>query len=104
MATDLTPLSITERADGVEFNIKVVPGASRDRIVGLLGTALKVAVAAAPEGGQANATAIKLLAQVLDVKRTAVTITHGHTQPHKRVAVRGATAAQVHAALEQLLA
>ena len=48
--------------------MKVVPGASRTRLAGQLGDALKVAVAAPPEAGKANAALIELLAQVFAVE------------------------------------
>ena len=71
--------------------MKVVPGASRTRVVGVLGSALKVAVAAPPEAGRANAAIAALLASVLGVKKGDVTILRGHAQPLKRVAVVGVT-------------
>ena len=49
------PLSLTEHpTGGVRFPLKVVPGSSRDRIVGLLGDALKIAVSKPPADGAAN--------------------------------------------------
>lgn len=79
--------------------MKVVPGASRTRIVGVLGDALKVAVSAPPEGGKANAAVCKLLATRLGKAKSDVSIVAGHSQPHKRVFVRGCDAATVRAAL-----
>lgn len=77
---------------GVEFALKAAPGASRDRIVGLLGDALKVAVSAAPEGGKANEAIVRLLADTLGVRRSDVSIVSGCSQRTKRVAVRGVDA------------
>lgn len=93
-------LEIAERADGVEFALKVVPGASRTRVAGVLGSALKLAVTAPPEAGQANTAVLKLLADALNVPADRVSLLAGHSGPHKRVFVRGLTAAQVRAALE----
>lgn len=92
-------LAIDERPGGVELAVKVVPGASRTEVKGLWGTALRVAVAAPPEGGKANAAVVKLLAGTLGVKKGAVTIVSGHGQPLKRVAVAGLCAADVRARL-----
>ncbi len=84
-------LEIVARGDRIEFNVKVVPGASRKKIAGPWGTALKIAVCAPPEAGQANAAVTALLAALLGVKKTQVTIVRGHTHPLKRIAVTGVT-------------
>lgn len=65
------------------IRLKVVPGSSRDQIVGILGDRLKVKVAAAPEDGKANAAVCQLLAKALGVPPSAVTIESGQTRPEK---------------------
>ena len=89
MSNHADDVQITSHDDGVELRVKVVPGSSRDRVAGVWDTALRVAVAAPPEGGKANARVIRLLAGVFGVGRGAVTITHGLTQPVKRVRIAG---------------
>jgi uncharacterized protein (TIGR00251 family) len=74
---------------GVRFAVKVVPGSSRDRVVGPLGEALKVAVSKPPQGGAANDALVALLADVLGVAPGQVTITRGHGSPRKEILVRG---------------
>ena len=76
-------------AGGVELTLKVVPGASRTRVAGLLGDALKVQVAAPAEKGKANAAVIELLARTLNVGVKAVELIRGESQPRKTVRVRG---------------
>ncbi len=71
------------------FAIKVVPGASRDKIAGEYDGGLKVTVARAPENGAANRAVIDLLAKKLGIPRNQIEIIAGHTNPRKRVAVRG---------------
>lgn len=85
-------ISLTQAADGVRFALKVVPGASRDRVVGELGGALKVAVGKPAEKGAANAAVEALLAAALGVRPAAITIVRGHTNPRKEVAVSGVAA------------
>ncbi|MFQ5423052.1 MAG: DUF167 domain-containing protein [Phycisphaerae bacterium] len=85
--------------NGVEILIKAVPGASRDRIVGPLGDAIKIQVSAAPERGKANAAIEKLLAAALGVSPRDVAVTKGHGHPRKTVSVRDVTAANVRAKL-----
>jgi uncharacterized protein (TIGR00251 family) len=67
--------------------LKVVPGASRDRIVGALGDALKVAVSKPPADGAANEAVVKLLASALDVPESSVAIVRGHSSPRKEVLI-----------------
>ncbi len=52
---------ISRHPDGVTVRILVVPGASRTEVKGRHGDAVKVRVAAPPEGGKANRAVLKLL-------------------------------------------
>jgi hypothetical protein len=71
------------------LSIKVVPGASHDRVVGRYGDAIKVQVSAPPEGGKANKAVVELLAAVLGVRQNQVQVIKGHTQSRKVVRVDG---------------
>ena len=84
---------------GVEIAVKVVPGASRDRIAGCLGDALKIQVAAPPEKGKANKAVEVLLAKALGRRTGEVTVVGGLASPRKVVRIAGATADAVRTAL-----
>jgi uncharacterized protein (TIGR00251 family) len=88
-------LAVQQTASGVQFEVKAVPGSSRDRIVAVHGTALKVTVAAPAERGQANARIVALLAEALGVARSDVELVTGAAHARKQVRVRGLTAARL---------
>lgn len=92
-------LEVRDVAGGAELHLKVVPGASRTQLAGVLGGALKLAVAAPPEAGRANAAVIAFLARLLNVRRSDIAIVRGASQPRKAVRVAGLTAAALRAAL-----
>ena len=92
-------IRLTEQNGGVRIALKVVPGASRDRVVGVLSDALKVAVSKPPEAGAANAAVVALLAETLGVPGASVRIVRGHANPRKDVFVAGVSAAWVTARL-----
>lgn len=81
--------------EGVEITVKVVPGASRDRVAGLLGDALKIQVSAPPERGRANTAVEALLANALGLPARDVSVIRGTTSPRKTVLIRGGKAAVV---------
>ena len=101
MASNFAEIEITGTPGGIELVVKVVPGASRTRVVGALGSALKIAVSAPPEGGKANDAVVRLLAELFGVKRTEVTIVAGQTKPLKRVAVGRTTPDEARTRLAQ---
>ena len=76
--------------DAVLVPVKVVPGASRTRIVGEWDGRLKVAVAAAPEGGKANDALTALLAGQLGLRPRSVIVVNGHASPVKTVRIEDA--------------
>ncbi|NLW86141.1 MAG: DUF167 domain-containing protein [Planctomycetes bacterium] len=82
-------LSIRSWGDGCVVPVKATPGASRNRIVGVLGDCLKIAVSAPPEAGKANEAIALLLAQGLGVDKRAVKLISGQTNPRKEFCVAG---------------
>ncbi len=72
-----------------QLKVKVVPGSSRDQIVGWLADALKIKVTAPPEKGKANEAVIDLLASALGVSSKDIEIESGHSTPSKIVAITG---------------
>ena len=79
--------------------LKVVPGASRTRVVGPLGDRLKIAVQASPERGAANDEVCRLLAARLGVRPTEVRIVAGATSSQKTASVPWANIEAVRRAL-----
>ena len=75
--------------DAVVLRLHVQPGAGRTAVVGRHGDALKVRVAAPPEGGRANAAVTALVASTLGVKDDQVELTSGQSSRSKRVKVTG---------------
>ncbi len=96
-------IQIAKRDGGVEFSVKVVPGSSRNKIVGVWDKALRIAVAAPPEGGKANKEVVRLVADAFGVKHGDVAITHGQTRRLKRVRINGISADHARQQLESLL-
>ena len=64
-------------------------GAGRTTIAGRYGDALKVRVAAPPEGGRANDALVKYLAEVFGVKLADVALTVGPSSRSKRFRITG---------------
>ena len=85
-------LMIREFDDGVVFTAKIVPGSSRTAVCGLLDGMLKIKVSSAPEKGKANQCLLEFLAKQLDVKKRAISIVSGSTNPVKQVQVFGISA------------
>jgi uncharacterized protein (TIGR00251 family) len=79
----------------LKLAIKVVPGASKDAVVGWLGTELKLCVAAQPEKGKANKSAEKLLAAELGLPTKNVQVLSGKTSPHKIIGIEGLSKAEL---------
>jgi uncharacterized protein (TIGR00251 family) len=79
-------------AGGTILAVKVVPGSSRDRIVGRLGERLKVAVRKPPEKGAANKAVCELVAKALGVRLGDVQVLRGETRPEKELLVQGLSA------------
>jgi uncharacterized protein (TIGR00251 family) len=88
MDMNLQRLTIREHPDGLMFNIRVQPRASRDRVAGVYDGALKVTLTASPVDNAANKACTAFLADLLGVAKSAVTIVAGRTGRSKQVLVQ----------------
>jgi uncharacterized protein len=84
---DAGPATATK--DGVRLTVRVAPKASRSRVVGVADGVLKVAVAAPPEDGKANAALIETIAEAFGVPRRDVVLAAGAASRRKLVDVAG---------------
>jgi uncharacterized protein YggU (UPF0235/DUF167 family) len=77
----------------------VVPGAVRPGLVGRHGEGLKLKVAEPAEGGRANQAVVRVLTELLALRRGDVSIVAGHGSRDKVVAVEGLSAEELDARL-----
>jgi len=85
-------IQLRETEAGVSFAVRVQPRASRTAIAGVLGDALKVAVAAPPVEGRANEALVRFFTELFEVPRSAVEIVSGGSSRNKVVRVAGVSA------------
>jgi uncharacterized protein (TIGR00251 family) len=96
-------IRVETAGSSIRIQLKVVPNASRTRVVGEYQGALKVAVATPPEKGRANEAVIELLARSLGLRRNQLTIESGTTSARKTLSITGVNADAMKRALESLL-
>ena len=85
---------------GIEIVVRVVPGARRTEVVGEHDGSLRVRLGARPVDGQANRELIRFVAELCEVRRSAVTIVRGERARTKALRVAGRSTPPVIAALD----
>jgi hypothetical protein len=88
---------------GVELFVYLQPRASRNRVAGIQGEELKIALTAPPVDGAANKACCLFIAKLCKIPRSRVLLTAGQTSRHKRLLLEGAGIKQVEALLEASL-
>jgi uncharacterized protein (TIGR00251 family) len=88
---------------GVEVFLYIQPRASRNKIIGLQGEELKVALTAPPVDGAANKACCLFMAKLCSLPRSYVKITSGETSRHKRLLLEDADLLEVTRLVEDLL-
>ena len=88
---------------GIILPVHAQPGARKNAITGVHARRLKVAVTQAPEKGKANQALVKLLAELLNVKRSQVVLCAGETSQHKKFLIAGVDLASLQQRLASLL-
>ena len=79
----------TDGDDTVVLSVHVQPAAGRSAVVGRHGAALKVRVAAAPEGGRANKACADLLAETFGLANDQVELIGGPSSRSKQFKLSG---------------
>ena len=85
------------------LELKIIPNAPRNEIVGWLGTALKLKVHAPAVEGKANDELIDFLAEKLGVHRRSVILLRGDKSRQKMVQIEGPDGAMVRSKIEECL-
>ena len=81
----------SQENDGVSLTVYVQPKASRNRICGVHGKALKVSITAPPVDGKANAEVVKFFAKLFSLPKASVIIKSGQQGRNKRLLLTGIT-------------
>lgn len=85
MAADALEFSPEDGGKSVRLRLRVSAGASRRRVLGVHGGALKLSVKAPPEKGRANKDVISLVAETFGLAPSDVEIISGESSPDKAV-------------------
>ena len=88
---------------GVEVFLYIQPRASRNKIIGLQGEELKVALTAPPVDGAANKACCLFIAKLCSLPRSCVKIISGETSRHKRLLLTDTDFLEVTRLVEDLL-
>src|SRR5437762_13154510 len=90
---------LTQQGATLLLQVKVVPNSSRSQLAGSLGAALKIKVAQPPEDGRANHAVLQLLAEILQIPSSHLTLAAGRTRPYKTFHIHGLDLATAQARL-----
>ncbi len=96
-------IPLRESSLGVSFAVRVQPRASRPGIRGVLGDALKLALAAPPLDGRANQELTEYLADFFQVPQFAVDVIGGAQSRNKVVRVSGPSAGEIRTLLNEAI-
>lgn len=93
------PAYLRPHERGCVLSVWLQPGAKRNAILGEHGGALRVAVQAVAQRGEANEALLTFLAETLDLSQPELVLLHGHTARRKQVLINSLNCREVHARL-----
>ena len=71
----------------IKVKVKIVPGSSKNKIIGAYNNALKITITAPPVEGKANKKCIAYLAKYFDVAKSKIEIISGQTGKNKLIKI-----------------
>lgn len=85
------------------LTLYVQPRASKNKLAGLHGNALKLYITSPPIDGQANKAVIALLAKILHLPKSSITIVAGDKSRTKQIRITGMSFSELENMLSQYL-
>ncbi|CAM3022475.1 DUF167 family protein YggU [Vibrio mytili] len=83
--------AVWHEGEDIVLKLYIQPKASRDKLVGLHGDELKIAITAPPVDGKANTHLTKFLAKQFKVAKGGVHIEKGELGRHKQIRIESPT-------------
>jgi uncharacterized protein len=80
---------IHETPNGISLEVKIIPNASKNEIVGWENDKLKIRIQKPAEKNKANKELVVFLAKIFKVAKSNVQIISGEKSSHKRIAIDG---------------
>jgi uncharacterized protein len=84
------------------IRVRVIPNASRNEVVGRIGSTVRVKVAAPAIDGKANAELVDFLSEFFEVKNRGVKIVRGQKGKEKTVEIFGRTEEELEDVMETI--
>lgn len=78
---------LSRDAESLQINVRIIPRASRDQVVGISQDRLKLKITAAPVDGKANDALIRYLSDLFGVAKSRIDIVRGHRGREKTVRI-----------------
>jgi uncharacterized protein (TIGR00251 family) len=75
--------------DDLIVRVRVQPRASRNEVLGVVDSQLRIRTSAAPADGKANKAVVRLLADYFQVAPSRISLTHGSAHRNKRFIISG---------------
>jgi len=75
------------RGNDIIIKVKIVPGSSKNKIIGVYNDALKITITAPPVEGKANKKCITYLAKYFDVAKSKIEIISGKNSKNKLIKI-----------------
>jgi len=80
---------MSPRPESADFQVRVTPRSSRNKIEVAGPQELKIWVTAPPVDGEANAAVCQLLAKALDIAKSRIGIVNGDSSRNKTIRIEG---------------
>jgi len=78
---------ISRNADSLLMDVRIIPRAARNQVVGINNQRLTLQITAAPVDGKANDALIRYLSDLFGVAKSRISIVRGHKGREKTVSI-----------------